>query len=308
MSELQDILKVIKRNGDLVDFDINKIKKAINSAFISSKCNLSPIAFELLIKEITNGLPNPIGVEEIQNRVEFALMKYGFYSTAKSFILYREKHKDIRLLQERIDYMNKYSSTETNAASASETDANSNVSQKNVANLEGEVYKTTNRLIQRRRMKQKLMEMFPEVANSYEEDLNNHIIYVHDEATTPTLKPYCMAASLYPLLLEGTGKIDGVTPSEPNDLQSFSGQISNLLFLLASQVKGAVAFGEFFIALNYYAIKEFGDNWQYYISAKTTSSICKKTRTIKDQINKAMKQFIYFVNQPMGNRSFNSPL
>ena len=94
----------------------------------------------------------------------------------------------------------------------------------------------------------------------YEEDLNHHIIYTHDEASTPVLKQYCMAVSLFPLLTEGVGNIDGVTPGPPNDLQSFSGQITNLAFLLSSQCKGAVAFGEYFIALNYYVRMEFGND------------------------------------------------
>lgn len=49
--------------------------------------------------------------------------------------------------------MNQYSQSTDNAASSSETDGNANVTMKNVANLEGEVYKTTNRIIQRQRMK-----------------------------------------------------------------------------------------------------------------------------------------------------------
>lgn len=110
-------------------------------------------------------------------------------------------------------------------------------------------------------MKRKLKEMFPEVSSQYEKDLNDHIIYVHDEASCPVLKPYCMAVTLYPLMIEGVGKIDGVTPSAPNDIQSFSGQVTNLVFLLSSQCKGAVALGDYFIALNYYVIKEFGSNW-----------------------------------------------
>ena len=80
-----------------------------------------------------------------------------------------------------------------------------------------------------------LYRIFPEVAKQYEIDLEHHIIYTHDEASTPVLKPYCMAVTLYPLMLEGVGNIDGVTPTEPNDIQSFSGQITNLAFLLSSQ-------------------------------------------------------------------------
>lgn len=178
---------------------------------------------------------------------------------------------------------------------------------KNVANLEGEVYKTTNRIIQRQRMKDKLNEMFPEIAKQYEKDLEHHIIYTHDEASTPVLKQYCMAVSLYPLMTEGVGNIDGVTPSEPNDLQSFSGQITNLAFLLSSQCKGAVAFGEYFIALNYYIIKEFGCNWYEKLDCVSTSDHSLIHRTIKDSILKAFKQFVWGINQPAGNRSYQSP-
>lgn len=104
-------------------------------------------------------------------------------------------------------------------------------------------------------MKDKLNKLYPELAKQYEEDLNHHIIYTHDEASTPVLKPYCMAATLYPLMLEGVGNMDGVTPTPPNDIQSFSGQVTNLVFLLSSQVKGAVALGDYFVTLNYYIIK-----------------------------------------------------
>jgi ribonucleoside-triphosphate reductase (formate) len=107
-------------------------------------------------------------------------------------------------------------------------------------------------------MRKRLKEMFPEVADQYAKDLESHIIYAHDEASSPAVKNYCMAATLYPLLLEGTGNIDGVTPSAPNDIQSFSGQVTNLVFLLSSQVRGAIALGDYFVALNYYVIAEFG--------------------------------------------------
>lgn len=299
--------KVVKRDGTLAEFDEEKIINAVAAAFESVGQTLPPRFMESFIKAVEVNLPNPVGVEEIQNRVERYLMDNKYFQAAKSFILYREKHKQARFIRERIDYMNKYSQSNDNAATSSETDANANVTMKNVANLEGEVYKTTNRIIQRQRMKDKLNEMFPEVAKKYEEDLNHHIIYTHDEATTPVLKQYCMAVSLYPLMMEGVGNIDGITPSAPNDLQSFSGQITNLIFLLSSQCKGAVAVGEYFIALNYYVVKEFGEDWYNRLDEITTSPACNKQRTIRDAVYKAFKQFIYGVNQPAGNRSYQSP-
>lgn len=297
-----------KKTGQIVDFDLEKIENAIKKAFDSKQVEYDPTIVESVDKLISLTYTNvPVSVETIQDYVERTLMQFGYYDIAKAFILYREQRKSTRFVRERIDYMNQYSQSTDNAASSSETDGNANVTMKNVANLEGEVYKTTNRIIQRQRMKDELNILFPEVAKQYETDLDNHIIYTHDEASTPVLKQYCMAVSLYPLLTEGVGNIDGVTPSEPDDLQSFSGQITNLIFLLSSQCKGAVAVGEYFIALNYYVVKEFGDKWYEKLDYEASSPHCLIKRTVRDNILKAFKQFVWGVNQPAGNRSYQSP-
>ena len=299
------MIRVKKRNGNLVPFDISRIENAMQKAFLS--CGLEN--YEGVIKDIAKEVSvwDEISVEDIQDQVEELLMDWDFREVAKSYILYRASHSEDRFIRERLDYMNKYSQSSDNAATSSETDANANVTMKNAANLEGEVFKTKNRSIQRQRMKDKLYELFPEVAKQYEKDLDHHIIYTHDEATTPVLKQYCMAVSLYPLMTEGVGNIDGITPSPPNDLQSFSGQVTNLIFLLSSQCKGAVAVGEYFIVLNFYIIQEFGPDWYKHLDDVITTERCKKERTVRDAIYKAFKQFIYGVNQPAGNRSYQSP-
>lgn len=299
------MLKVVKRDGGIEDFNPKKVISAVQKAFASVGCELPEYLNTMIPALFEEG--DVIGVEDIQDRVEQLLMNDKHFKAAKSYILYREKHKQARFIKERIDYMDRYSQSNENAATSSETDANANVTMKNVANLEGEVYKTTNRVVQRQRMKDELNKLYPEVAKQYEEDLNSHVIYTHDEATTPVLKQYCMAVSLYPLMMEGVGNIDGITPTPPNDLQSFSGQVTNLIFLLSSQCKGAVAVGEYFIALNYYIVQEFGPNWYEKLDVVTTTDHCSKQRTVRDAIYKAFKQFIYGVNQPAGNRSYQSP-
>ena len=303
-------MQVIKRNGEFQEFDFEKIKNAIDKAFKATGRTGAPnILFENLehwFRLISDGCET-INVEKIQDIVEKHLMFEKYFEVAKAYILYRAKHEESRLVRERLDYMDKYANSSTNAATASETDSNANVTQKNVANLEGEVFKTLNRTIQRQRMKDKLNELYPEVAKQYEKDLNHHIIYTHDEASTPTIKQYCMAVSLYPLMTEGVGNIDGITPTPPDDLQSFSGQITNLIFLLSSQCKGAVAVGEYFIALNYYVIKEFGKDWYNKLDQSISTNSCNIQRTVKDSIIKAFKQFVWGVNQPAGNRSYQSP-
>jgi ribonucleoside-triphosphate reductase len=291
-------MKVIKRNGEVVPYDFSKIEKAVTSAFKAvTKENPTSEFYnflddvQLTVEECFSE-SDTVEVEIIQDIIEHELMSFGYFEVAKAYILYRDKHEESRFVRERLDYMDSYANSKDNAATSSETDANANVTQKNVANLEGEVYKTQNRIIQRQRMKDILNKIYPEVAKQYEEDLNHHIIYTHDEASTPVLKQYCMAVSLFPLLTEGVGNIDGVTPGPPNDLQSFSGQITNLAFLLSSQCKGAVAFGEYFIALNYYVRMEFGNDWYEHLNDSATSPSCKIQRSVGDSIIKAFKQFV----------------
>ena len=299
---------IIKRNKSKEEFSTEKIEKALLSAFISCGYPNNKYTKRRCRKFAKSILPQQVEtVEDVQDKIEDLLMSEHFYDVAKAYIIYRKKHEESRLIRSRLNYMEQYSTSSSNASSSSETDANANVSMKNVANLEGEVYKATNRIIQRQRMKDKLYELYPEVAKKYEEDLNNHIIYTHDEASTPVLKPYCMAVTLYPLMMDGVGKIDGITPSAPNDISSFSGQVTNLAFLLSSQCKGAVAFGDYFVTLNYYVVKEFGDNWYEKLDCISTSEHHVIPRTVKDSIEKGMKQFIWGVNQPAGNRSYNSP-
>ena len=300
-------MQVIKKDKSREEFDISKINKAVEKAFNSCNKKMPQHLYDMIGALFDTLEGDTIGIEEIQNKVEDILMNDKHFDVAKSYIIYRNKHEESRFIRERIDYMSNYADSDDNAASSSETDPNANVTQKNVANLDGEVYKTKNRIIQRQRMKDKLNELYPEVAKQYEEDLNHHIIYTHDEASVPTLKFYCQADTLYPLMTEGVGNIDGVTPTPPNDLQSFSGQITNLTFLLSSQCKGAVAFGEYFIALNYYIIAEFGDKWYENLDCVVTNFHCKIQRTVRDFIEKAFKQFIYGINQPAGNRSYQCP-
>lgn len=303
------VLKRTKKGGSqLEEFDLNKIVNAVKKAYASQKKEPD----EEVLKELAyiptyHSGASSVGVGTIQMEVEKILMDLAPYDVAKAYIIYRNKHEESRFIRERIDYMSNYADSDDNAASSSETDPNANVTQKNVANLDGEVYKTKNRIIQRQRMKDELNVLYPEVAKQYEIDVENHIIYPHDEASVPTLKFYCQADSLYPLMTEGVGNIDGVTPTPPNDLQSFSGQITNLTFLLSSQCKGAVAFGEYFIALNYYIVTEFGDKWYEKLDCIVTNPHCKIQRTVRDFIEKAFKQFIYGINQPAGNRSYQSP-
>ena len=298
---------IIKRDGTKEEFNVDKIFNALTKAF--KACGYTSV--ENVIRDMVSEMRfwDNITVEEIQDEVEETLYNYEYFDVARAYSIYREEHKKARFIRSRLNYMDTYKDSGVNASTSSETDANANVASKNVANLEGEVYKVTNRIIQRQRMKDKLNKLYPgqELGRQYIKDLENHIIYTHDEANTPALKPYCKAVTLYPLMLKGVGNIDGVTPSAPNDIQSFSGQVTNAVFLFSSQCKGAVALGDYFIALNYYVIQEFGPVWYDKVDEVVTNSHFLHQYTVGHYIRKGMKQFIYGVNQPAGNRSYNSP-
>lgn len=298
---------IIKRDGTKEEFNADKIFSALTKAF--KACGYTSV--ENVIQDMVSEMRfwDNITVEEIQDEIEETLYNYEYFDVARAYSIYREEHKKARFIRSRLNYMDTYKDSGVNASTSSETDANANVASKNVANLEGEVYKVTNRIIQRQRMKDKLNKLYPgqELGRQYIKDLENHIIYTHDEASTPVLKPYCKAVTLYPLMLEGVGNIDGVTPGAPNDIQSFSGQVTNAVFLFSSQCKGAVALGDYFIALNYYVIQEFGPVWYDKVDEVVTNSHFLHQYTVGHYIRKGMKQFIYGVNQPAGNRSYNSP-
>lgn len=305
---MQEKMFIIKRSGKKEQFNSEKIKNAIKAAFKSVGYTVDDDVYDEIVNSVK--VWDEMNIEDIQDQVIETLRNLDYPEIADCYQTYRLEHKQARFIRERIDYMDTYANSNDNASTSSETDSNANVTMKNVANLEGEVYKVTNRRIQRQRMKDKLNELYPDdndLGKQYIKDLESWVLYTHDEASSPVLKPYCMAASLYPLMAEGVGKIDGVTPSAPNDIQSFSGQVTNLTFLLSANAKGAIALGDYFIALNYYVIAEFGAEWYKKLDVVTTTEHTLKPMTIKRAIRKGMKQFIYGVNQPAGNRSYNSP-
>lgn len=295
---------VIKRDGTRVPYDEEKIINALTKAFKS--CGYSELPegvkiYALFLAEHSGSNT----VESIQDAVQKAIMEKGYYDVAVEYIKYRDAHARLRFIKERVDYMdNEFVNSNSSVATLSETDPNANVALKNVATLEPEVYKPTNREIQRYRMTKKLKELFTEVANQYEIDINNHIIYPHDEASTPVLKNYCEAVSLYPLLEKGCGNMDGVTPGPPTNYHAFCGQLVNLTHSLAGQCKGAVAFGEFFNYIDYFCAKDFGPN--YHKEFNEFSSIRPK-RTIIEAIHQGYQQIVCGWNQPAGNRGGQSP-
>ena len=260
------VINVIKRDGKREDFNFEKIKNAVTAAFEFTGVPIPNRFMKGLEGAFVNLEQDTIDIEQIQDIIEDVLLSSKCHKVSRAFILYREKHKELRYIKDRAEYIEKYSNSSENAATMSEIDGNANVQNKNVATLEAELYKTTNTDLSRYRVTKKLKEMGSPYAEQYIKDLESHIIYKHDESSAPAIKPYCVAVNMYPFLQKGTSTLDKLNTEAPHNMTSFCGQFGNLVFLLSSQFQGAVAFGEFFNVFTYYCIKEYGPNsWRELI-------------------------------------------
>lgn len=298
-------MKVKKRNGNLVDFDPNKIKNAVHKAF--STHPVPEQEEEIVITRILDLLPEKdiLNIEEIQDHIEYMLMDSGYLNIAKEFILYRERHKNIRnYVQNKINFISKYKEA-SNTANAT-VDDNSNVSNRNVAVLNAEIHKSDNIQISRGMVMHKLKELYPDFdSKQYIKDLESHIIYKHDESSfSGAIAPYCTSITLYPFILNGIKDIGGLSAA-PKNLDSFCGMYVNMLFAVASQFAGACAVSEFLPFFIWFCKKEWGEDfWKH--PDKEISVDTKRKKTIRSQIHQYWQQIIYSLNQPAAARGNQS--
>lgn len=89
---------ILKRNGNQVAYDRDKIAVAISKSFYSVNEEYSHQQIEQLLQQIEGELEKleNVGVEQIQDIVEQTMMKAGHYTAARSYILYREKRTQMR--------------------------------------------------------------------------------------------------------------------------------------------------------------------------------------------------------------------
>lgn len=98
MREEVYIMKIRKRNGELVEFIPGKIKSALEKAFVGQEKKIDEEKLHKLLTTLLSRLPNDEGltVELVQDEAERVLMEYGWYDVAKAYILYREKRSILR--------------------------------------------------------------------------------------------------------------------------------------------------------------------------------------------------------------------
>ena len=93
--------RVLKRDKQIVDFDIARITDAITKAFDAEKVNYEPSTIDLLGLNVTADFQpkiknNLIAVEDIQDSVERVLSNAGYAEVAKAYILYRKQREKVR--------------------------------------------------------------------------------------------------------------------------------------------------------------------------------------------------------------------
>lgn len=286
---------VVKRNKTVEPFDVNKIDAAITKAFNAVN---EPIDSDIL-QDIKDELyiNNIVSVEELQDQLEKALMACDYYDVAKAFILYRRKRAESRALNEKKQFIKDYAKAK-NAATGSKYDANANVTEKNIVTLNGELFKGDVIKVNRAILTDKIRELYgEELAKEYIRMLEQHLLYKHDETS---IMPYCVAITMYPFLLEGLQPIGGLS-ARPKNLDSFCGMFVNLVFAISSQFAGAVATGEFLMYFDYFARKEWGDDYW-----KRPEEMVDKHRNIDKTLEQKFQQIVYSINQPAAARNFQS--
>lgn len=298
-------MKVLKRDGNIERFSKTKIRKALQKTFKSCKVKFCAECYDDIIKtiekEYENAVDSVLHIDKLEDIIEKSLVQCDLAEVAKDYILYRyEKDRIKEFVKQKEQFIENYKLA-TNTADAT-VDDNSNVSNRNIGVLNAEIHKNDNIQINRRMIRNKLKELYPDFDfKQYIRDLNDHIIYKNDESSfAGAIAPYCCAITMYPFLLNGMKDLGGLSAT-PKNLDSFCGMYINLIFALSSQFAGAVATPEVLMYFDYFARKEWGEEYIEYVDKLHT-----KHRTIREQIHQHFQQIVYSINQPASARGMQS--
>ncbi len=289
---------ITKRDGSKDRFSLDKIMNAIIKAFesVAEPADLGSISKIISHLDIHEG----IKVEDIQNQVEEALMREGYYKVAKSFMLYRQQHTEDRETLSKLKFLSEYCEA-SNAATGSKYDANANVEHKNIATLIGELPKSNFIRLNRRLLTDRIKKIYgKELADEYIYLLTHHFIYKNDETN---LANYCASITMYPWLIGGTTSIGG-NSTAPSNLKSFCGGFINMVFMVSSMLAGACATPEFLMYMNYFIELEYGKD--YYKRTDEIVDLSIKKRSIDKVITDCFEQIVYSLNQPTGARNYQA--
>ena len=260
--------QVVKRDGSVVDFTIEKITAAITKAFEALKKQYHPSVIELLALHVTSDFESKIkdgkiAVEEIQDSVEKILSESGYADVAKAYILYRRQREKVRNINSTLlnykDLVDNY--LKINDWRVKE---NSTVTY----SVGGLILSNSGAIT----ANYWLSEIYDdEIAEAH----RSAAIHLHDLSM---LTGYCAGWSLKQLIQEGLGGVPGkITSSPAKHLSTLCNQMVNFLGIMQNEWAGAQAFSSFD---TYLAPFVKIDNLDYH------------------EVKQCVQSFIYGVNTP----------
>ena len=260
--------QVIKRDGKIVDFNIQKISEAITKAFIACGKQYHPSVIDLISLHVTSDFEKKIkddriAVEDIQDSVEKVLSESGYADVAKAYILYRRQREKVRNIHSTVlnykDLVDNY--LKINDWRVKE---NSTVTY----SVGGLILSNSGAIT----ANYWLSEVYDdEVANAH----RNADLHLHDLSM---LTGYCAGWSLKQLIQEGLGGVPGkITSSPANHLSTLCNQMVNFLGIMQNEWAGAQAFSSFDTYL---------------------APFVKIDNLTQKEVKQAIQSFVYGVNTP----------
>ena len=261
--------QIIKRDGQIAEFDISKIANAMKKAFDATNTEYTDNVIDFLairvsadfLPKIKNGY---VAVEDIQDSVESVLSRGGYDAVAKAYILYRKQREKLRNLKNPyLDYketVNKYLH-----AIDWRVKENSTVTY----SVGGLILSNSGAIT----ANYWLSEIYDEeISNAHK----NCDIHLHDLSM---LTGYCAGWSLKQLIKEGLGGVPGkITSSPASHLSTLCNQMVNFLGIMQNEWAGAQAFSSFdtylapFVKVDHLTYKEVKQCVQSFIYGVNTPS------------------------------------
>src|SRR5665647_532390 len=260
--------QVVKRDGKIIDFKLEKISSAIMMAFESQERQFHPSVIDFLALKVTADFEPKIkdcliAVEDIQDSVESVLVQAGYADIAKAYILYRRQREKLRNIKSTIlDYK------EIVDSYVKVTDWRVKENSTVTYSVGGLILSNSGAVT----ANYWLSEVYDdEIGNAHKDG----DIHIHDLSM---LTGYCAGWSLKQLIQEGLGGIAGKISSAPaSHLATLCNQMVNFLGIMQNEWAGAQAFSSFD---TYLAPFVKTDNLDY------------------NQVKKCIESFIYGVNTP----------
>ena len=228
---------IVKRSGEMVDYDLSKITgavfKAMKASAEGSEADAKKVAVAVEKELFQKCQADPAccepSVEEIQDLVEKYLMEFSFEVTAKNYILYREQHKQIREIANAVN----------NGLVAQYLDR-SDWQVKENSNMSYSLQGLNNYVASEISKNYWLNKVYsPNIRRAH----TGGDFHLHD---LNILSVYCVGWDLYDLLMEGfTGVAGKISSKAPKHFRSALGQVVNFFYTLQGEAAGAQAFSNF---------------------------------------------------------------